>query len=124
MHRFLKSIMIHNTRVALRSDASIWLIAQRDGDVSVDRGSGWATANKLRLCRDDRVRIGESGISLSELCSRLGVDFQQACDSTEKKNDFSDSKALMPLSVPASVIDNARRNPDTGQIEPSTKEQQ
>jgi len=123
MHRFLKSIFIHDTRAALRSDASIWLIAQQGGHVSVDRGSGWVRASKLRLCRDDRIRIGKSDIELSELCSGLGIDYKQARDATDQKNGSPGAAALIPLSVPASVIDNARRNPDTGQIEPSTKEQ-
>ena len=123
MHKFLKSIFIHDTRVALRSDASIWLMAQNDSVFSVSRGEGWLRASKVRLCRDDRIQIEEKTVSMAELCNELGIDYQQACDSTERKNNQQDGQALVPVSVPASVIDDARRNPETGQIEPSTKEQ-
>ena len=123
MHRFLKSKFIHDVQVALRSDASIWLMAPNDVELSVDRGRGWLQATKIRLCRDDRIRIGDSAISLSDLCSHLGIDFRQACDATEQNRDPAGKDALIPLSVPASIIDNARRNPSTGQIEPGKKEQ-
>ena len=122
MHRFLKSIMIHDTRIALRSDASIWLIAHNDSEFSLNRGNGWIRAGKIRLCLNDRVRISGSEVSISELCRELGIDFQQACDATRKMSGQSGKNALEPVSVPAGVIEDARRNPDTGQIESSTKE--
>jgi hypothetical protein len=122
MHRFLKYVTVDKARLALRSDASIWLIAQGESDFSVNRGEGWVRAAKIRLCSNDGIRIGGSEVSVSELCSELGIDYGQVCDSTERTAHAIGERSLVPLSVPDSIIDDARRNPETGQIEPNTKE--
>ena len=118
MHRFLKYTSAGSARVALRSDASIWLTSGESDHISLNRGNGWVQARRLCLCHEDRVRVGETEYSPAELCGRLGVELNQAGNDAVSEHTFP-----TPVTAPASVIDNARRNPGTGQIESGSKEQ-
>ena len=122
MHRFLTFAPVKNARVALRSDASIWLIADEGARLSLNRGSGWVDAHRLRLCAGDRIRTGETGLSLAELLEALGVDAAQAGAGARSERDVPGSTTPVPLVAPAELINQARRNPGTGQIEPGSKE--
>ena len=121
MHRFLQFAEIENARVALRSDASIWLMAHDCATLVVDRGGGWQRARRIRLCEGDRVRIGKSEVTVADLCLSLGIDVDQARGGVSTVKGLTEPAAPVPLSAPASVIDDARRNPGTGQIESSPK---
>lgn len=111
MHRFLRYAPIQNARIALRSDASVWLIANEGEHFEVNRGNDWVQAIRLRLCEGDRIRADGLEITLADLCAKVDIRLQTA------GNDAGTDP--VPLSAPASVIDNARRNPGTGQIEPA-----
>jgi hypothetical protein len=122
MHRFLEFQPIGSARVALRNDGSIWLIANVGDFFQIDRGSGWCNANRLRLCAQDRIRVDESEVTPDQLCGLLGVNPGQAVTRQPLTSAIPGITAPTPLSAPASIIDNARRNPGTGQIEPTSKE--
>lgn len=116
MHRILQMSKAGDAQVALRSDASIWLIASEGGHVSLDRGNGWQPATRVRLCAGDRLRIGMTEVAAEALCQELGIEIRTP--GNESARDGGQAKAPVPLSPPASFIQNARRNPGTGQIEP------
>ena len=122
MHRILEQRPIENLRVALRRDGAIWLLANEGEVFYVNRGSGWVCANRLRLCAADRIRVGENEISLKILCDLFGVVVSEASARPANDSSVPGHSALIPLSAPAAVIEDARRNPGTGQIEQSSKE--
>ncbi|HKJ17205.1 MAG TPA: hypothetical protein VJ984_07650 [Xanthomonadales bacterium] len=122
MHRFLKFQPFGNTRVGLRADGSIWLIANHEESFEVCRSSDWLKVLRLRLCDGDRVRIQGNEEKLLHLCGLVGVVQPALLSVTGKdaalSSNIPDIKSPRPLSAPAEVIDNARRDPGTGQVGP------
>lgn len=121
IHRFLEFQPTGNARVALRADGSIWLIANPGGVFELNRGHGWVTALRQQLCRGDRVRIEGREMAAAELCAMVGVEEQPAQAGRREKMILKCSipgvESPEPLFAPARVVDNARRNPGTGQVE-------
>lgn len=129
MHRFLefRTVASHGygVRVALRSDGALWVLAGEgeNGDFLVDRGAGWLRANRVRLCRGDRLRLGDEEFGADALGALFGIETPLATH-PESGSRVPGLEAPVPLRVPEDVIEKPRRNAGTGQIEHLQKEQQ
>lgn len=121
MHRFLKFQPLGNVRVALRADGSVWLIANPGAAFELNRGGGWQGAVRQQLCEKDRVRIEGKEVPLVELSGQVGVkplmDAAEIQDKPVPESIIPGVESPRPLFAPARVVDNARRNPGTGQVE-------
>ena len=107
-----------HARLALRSDGSIWLLAANPGGkIQVERGSAWLAATRLRLCRGDRIRLGESELALDQLCALLGVSPEELLGGQALDSEIPGVDGPWPLSAPRRVLERPRRNPGTGQVE-------
>ena len=139
MHRFLKfrrigsapdcdlviddlSVAAIHARLSLRSDGALWLIESGENVFQLNRGAAWIFATRVRLCGADRIRLGDHEIRLKVLCDLFGVNLPEASANPATHISVAGRTTLIPLSAPAAVIEDARRNPGTGQIEPSSKE--
>lgn len=124
MHRFLEYRNLGDARLALKSDGTLWVLSGTDGrnEFLVDRGRGWVRARRIRLCRGDRLRVGDSEFSAQALCALFGIETPAAGGSVHPSR-IPGLSAPEPVRVPADVLDKPRRNPGTGQIEHLQKEQ-
>lgn len=104
-----------HARLALRSDGSLWLLAEDNCELHLNRGSGWTTATRIRLCEGDQVRIGSADFDLSA----AAAIFSAAPMNVEQKppTNVPGANAPRPLVAPSEVLERPRRNPGTGQVE-------
>ena len=119
MHRFIEFRTIgEHTRAALRADGEFWLMA-REGTFLVNRGSGWREATRLRLCANDRVRLGARELPAVEIYSLFGVSAAEASGPALPRSLIPGVEAPVPLVLQPGDMERHKRNPETGQIEPA-----
>lgn len=111
-----------HARLALRADGAIWLLGDAERPWRVDRGRGWAAATRLCLCAGDRIRLAARELSLAELCGLIGIEPDQAVAGDAIASAVPGMTAPLPLRVCQGTMEKARRDPGTGQIEPSGEE--
>lgn len=111
-----------HARLALRADGAIWLLGDAERPCLVDRGSGWAAATRLCLCAGDRIRLAGCELSPAELCRLFGVEPEQLGAGETIASEVPGLPAPAPLLLRPEVLEKARRDPGTGQIEHARKE--
>lgn len=105
----------NHARLALRSDGSIWLLAEEGCSLRLERGAGWLGATRIRLCEGDRVEVGASAFDVAAaaaIFSATPLSPEQLPASTVSGLD-----SPRPLAAPGEVMERPRRNPGTGQVE-------
>ncbi len=110
-----------HARAALRADGAVWLL-EKDGGLSVNRGNGWQRATRLWLCLGDSVRLGEAELGPDDFYSLFGATGSDAAQSWFPGSEIPGIEAPRPLAMPVDEIGKARRDPDTGQLEHTIKE--
>lgn len=123
MYRFLEFTAIGGARLALRSDGALWVLAgdEAGGAFLIDRGSGWVRARRVRLCRGDRLRVGDADYDAGALCALIGIETPHTGVAAPASR-VPGLAAPEPLRAPADMLEKLRRNPGTGQIEHLDKE--
>ena len=114
-------VQARHLRLALRADGGLWLLGNTlRHSFELNRGQGWLTAMRTRLCTGDRIRLGDSEIPLATLCAPFGIEESDRAPPLEMA--VPGHAAPVPLVAPSDALDRPRRNASTGQIEHPGKE--
>jgi hypothetical protein len=109
-----------HARVERAGDGRVWVQDEQSlNGTWLHRSGQWFRIEKINLCREDRIRCGDSEIGPEQLVSLFGPDnrvwlprLHEASMSTEASGgSFADAKN------DGAVLKKPRRNPVTGQIE-------